>query len=394
MLPHRAEKLPRNVKLLAAASLVNDIASEMIFPLLPVFLTTVLQAGKAGLGLVEGAADTVAGLLKLFAGGWSDRWGGRKPFVIVGYGLSSLARPLIALAAASWHVLAARVVDRTGKGIRTAPRDALIADSTPPALRGRAFAFHRAMDHLGAVIGPLLATVFVYFRPDPDDLPLLFALTAIPSVAVVLVVVGLRDQPPAATPAARPTFVPTLRPFDANFRLYILALALFALGNSSDAFLLLRAQELGVGTLWLPTLWGLFHVVKSLGNLMVGPLVDRHGARPLILVGWTVYGWVYLAFAVAAEAWHAWAFFMCYAAFYALTESGEKALVAALVPAENRGLAYGWFNFAVGAATLPSNLAFGFIYEVLGALAAFGTSASLAVLAALLLLFVRVSPRR
>ncbi len=378
--------LPRNVKVLGGASLLNDIASEMIFPLLPTFLLTVLLGNRFYLGVIEGAADSVASLLKLWSGGRSDQAGRRKGFVLFGYALAAVTRPLIGVIVAPWQLLAVRVGDRIGKGVRTAPRDALIADSTGPSIRGRAFGFHRAMDHLGAALGPLLAAGFLWLWPD--HLRLLFLVTVLPGLLVVgLLVFGLRETP-TAEPAKEPLRL-TLRPFDRNFRLYLLALVVFTLGNSSDAFLLVRAVELGVPAVLLPVLWGAFHVVKSVGNLLLGRAVDRIGARPFLFLGWLVYAGVYLAFGLATTAWQAWAFFLAYALFYGLTKPAEKTLVASLVGSERKGLAYGWYNCAIGIATLPASLIFGALYQVSGALAAFGWGAALALVAVILLIGVQ-----
>jgi MFS family permease len=374
---------------LGAASLLNDIASEMIFPLLPSFLLTVLLGNRFYLGIIEGMADSVSSLLKLWSGGKSDQAGRRKGFVIFGYSLAAAARPLIGAVVAPWQLLVLRVGDRIGKGVRTSPRDAMIADSTDPSVRGRAFGFHRAMDHIGAAIGPLLATAFLWLWPEPlpSQLRLLFLLTLLPGLSVVgLLIFGLRE-PPGARPSYQRLQL-TLKPFDRNFRLYLLALVVFTLGNSSDAFLLVRAEQLGVPTVLLPVLWCAFHVVKSSSNLLVGGAVDRFGPRPFLFTGWLVYAGVYLAFGLATAEWHAWACFVSYAIFYGLTEPAEKTLVANLIDKERRGLAYGWYNFAIGIATFPSSLIFGAMYQVYGALVAFAWGAGLAFLAGVLLVGV------
>jgi MFS family permease len=245
---------------LGLASLLNDIASEMIFPLLPNFLITVLLGNRFYLGVIEGMADSAASFLKLWSGGRSDQAGRRKGFVVFGYSLAAVARPLIGVIHTPWQLLVLRVGDRIGKGVRTSPRDALIADSTDPQIRGRAFGFHRAMDHLGAAIGPLLAAGFLWLWPG--HLRMLFLVTLLPGLLViVLLVFGVRETPVTEPPQERLRL--TLQPFDRNFRLYLLALLVFTLGNSSDAFLLVRAGELGVPTAMLPVLWCVFHVVKS-----------------------------------------------------------------------------------------------------------------------------------
>jgi MFS family permease len=377
--------LPRNVKLLALASLLNDVASEMIFPLMPQFLLGVLGGNRFHLGIIEGFADSVSSLLKLWAGAWSDRAGRRKGFVVFGYALAAIARPLVGIATAPWHLFAARTADRVGKGIRTAPRDAMIAESTPAAMHGRAFGFHRAMDHLGAAIGPLVASAFLIVWPG--QLRWLFLLALVPGLIVVaLLALGLREQAPMG--ASREPLRLTLAPLDRRFRLYLIAILLFTLGNASDAFLLVRAGELGVPTALLPLLWCAFHVIKSSGNLLAGPMVDRLGPRRLILAGWLLYAAIYVAFGLASAAWHVWTVFLAYGLVYALTEPAEKALVAGLVGPQHKGLAFGWFHFVIGLAALPSSLLFGWLYEQYGALVAFGCGAGLALAAAAMLLLL------
>ncbi len=383
-------KLPRNVWLLGFASLINDIASEMIYPLLPQFLLGVLQGSKQYLGIIEGTAESLASLLKLFAGAWSERVGKRKNLAVAGYAIAALARPLIGLATVPWHAFALRLADRFGKGIRTAPRDALIADSTDETLRGRAFGFHRGMDHLGAALGPLVAMAFLWFWPG--HLRTLFILALIPGLAVVaLLVFGLRE-PPHAAPSAEKPLEWTLRPFNANFRIFLAALVLFTLGNSSDAFLLVRAGELGVPQHLLPLLWLAFHVVKSSGNMVGGALVDRAGPRMPLAAGWLVYAAIYVGFAIAASAWHVWTLFLGYGIYYALAEPAEKTLVAQLAGPQFKGLAFGWYNLAIGIGALPASVIFGILYQQLGPVAAFGSGAGLAIGALALLIFVR--PRR
>ena len=386
--PDSAKRLPRNVKLLGWASLLNDVASEMVVPLLPNFLldSKLLGGSKAWLGAIEGAADSASSLVKLGAGAWSDRVRSRKWFVLPGYAIAAVARPIIGLLTLPWQLLAVRMADRVGKGIRTSPRDAMIADSTAPEMRGWAFGFHRAMDHLGAVIGPLLAAAFLLWVSA--DLRTLFLWTLLPGLMVVgLLGFGLRERARAVNVGTKHAW--TLKPFGWNFRFYLLALVVFTLGNSSDMFLLVRAEEMGVARELLPLLWCVFHVAKSAGNMLAGRAVDRLGPRPMILAGWVVYAAVYLAFAVVSAAWQVWALFLVYALFYALTEPAEKTLVANLVGEEHRGLAYGWYHFAVGIATLPASLVFGWIYDTYGPAAAFGWGAGLATVSAAMLLAIR-----
>jgi MFS family permease len=373
------------VKSLGLVSLLTDASSEMIYPLLPAFLTGTLRAGPAFLGLVEGIAEAVASLLKIASGWLSDRLRRRKPLVVLGYVLSSCARPLVALAAAPWHVLAVRVADRVGKGTRGAPRDALIAEVTPPEDRGRAFGFNRAMDHAGAFAGPLLASAALALGAE---LRVVFALSALPALLAVLVVsLGVSEPEPSET--ARPKVagdaVPSA-PLPRGLRVYLGIVALFALGNSSDAFLLLRAQEAGVSLAAIPLLWALHHVVKSAASTHGGVLSDRLGRRAAIVMGWAVYALAYAGFAGATRAIAFWLLFAFYGLFHALTEGPERALVADLASGDARGRAFGLFHAVSGGMLLPASLLTGALWHTQGAAFALYTGAAIAALASLLLL--------
>lgn len=361
----------------------------MIYPLLPHFLLTVLMGNRLYLGLIEGIADSVASFVKLWSGDRSDVVGRRKSFIVFGYSMPALVRPVIGLAVAPWQLFAIRIVDRIGKGIRSSPRDALIADTTDQSIRGRAFGFHRAMDNLGAAIGPLLAALFLWFWPG--GLRTLFLLSVVPGLAVVvLLVFGLREKPASQPMGQRMQL--TLKPFDRNFKLYLLALVVFTLGNSSDAFLLVRAGEIGVSTVLLPLLWCACHVAKSASSIFLGSAVDRFGARASLLLGWLSFVLVYLAFGSATSVWQIWVYFIGYGLVCGLIEPAERALVAHLVGSERKGLAYGWYNFAIGIATLPSSFIFGGLYQYWGPVAAFFWGASMAFLATIVLLGVATKP--
>jgi MFS family permease len=376
--PSKATRLGRNVLALSAVSLFTDMASEMTYPLLPVFLSTVLGASATAVGGIEGAAESTAALLKLASGWWSDRVARRKPLVLAGYAIASAIRPLIGLARAVPQVLAIRVADRIGKGIRSSPRDALIADSVDASIRGRAFGFQRAADHAGAVLGPLIA--FALLRWGGLELRTIFLLTAIPgALAVATLLLGVREVP-RSKPAAEK--VDLKAPLGRRFWAYLGVLLLFTLGNSTDAFLLLRAGELGIAPALVPILWALLHVVKSLSSTPGGILSDRLGRRPLILAGWLVYAAVYFAFGRAQAEWQAWALFAVYGVYFGLTEGVEKALVADLVAPERRGAAFGWYNLAIGLGALPASLLFGAIWDRWGSTAAFDFGALLALAAA------------
>lgn len=381
--------LPRTVKALGFVSLLTDASSEMIYPLLPSFVTGTLKAGPAFLGLIEGVAETTASFFKLGSGILSDRFKARKPLVIVGYTVSSTVRPLVGLASAAWHVLAIRFSDRVGKGIRSSPRDALIAAVTDPSDRGRAFGFHRSMDHLGAVIGPLLASALLY---SGVSLRGVFLIAAVPGFAsIVALVRGVREEPVHATPG--PARAGSGRaPLGAAMSRYLFVVGLFTLGNSSDAFLLLRAQSIGVTTAALPLLWSFHHVVKSSLSTLGGTLSDRLGRRGTIAIGWAVYALAYVGFALATRPFHAWALFAVYGVFFALTEGAERALVADFSAPENRGRAFGLFHGVVGILSLPASLITGVLWQRFGGATALLAGAALAAVAAALLLLAVQAP--
>ncbi|NJD68592.1 MAG: MFS transporter [candidate division NC10 bacterium] len=384
--------LTRNVVALGLVSLLTDVSSEMIYPLLPLFLTSVLGAGQTFVGLVEGIAESAASLTKLGSGWLSDRLGRRKGLVVVGYALSSVARPLVALALAPWHVLMVRFTDRLGKGLRTPPRDALIAASTDVAIRGRAYGFHRSMDHLGAVGGPALAYGLLLLLDD--RLRILFLLAAIPGILSVLILM-LRVSEAQAASATAPKAMPRTGRPDGQLTRFLLVVTLFTLGNSSDAFLLLRAQEVGVAAIHLPLLWMFFSLVKAATGLPGGILSDLRGPRGAIIAGWLGYALAYLGFGVADQPWQIWVLLGFYGLYFGLTEGGERALIADLVPPERRASAFGLFHACIGIAALPSSLLMGYLYQTFGAGPAFTVGAALAGLSApLLLLLLRpVTPR-
>ena len=377
-------RLGRNIIALGAVSFFTDASSEMIYPLLPLFITSTLGASAVFVGAIEGAADSVSALLKLASGWLSDRTKRRKPLVVAGYTLASAVRPLVAMAQSATQVLLIRVTDRVGKGIRGAPRDALIADSVDPPLRGRAFGFQRAADHAGAVVGPLI--VYLLLSQRNVEIRTIFWLAAIPAaLAVFTLIVGVREvarvTPSAPLAPLAPSAPSAL--LGSRFFAYLAVLLLFTLGNSTDAFLLLRASELGIGTALLPVLWAMLHLTKSASSTPGGILSDRHGRKPVIVAGWIVYALVYLMFGHASNAWHIWALFAVYGLYFGLTEGAERALVADLVPASRRGAAFGWYNLAIAAGALPASIIFGAIYDRFGAATAFTVGAAAALLASI-----------
>jgi MFS family permease len=386
-------KLPRPVWLLSWTSFFTDTASEAVYPLMPIFLVKAIGASAFSIGVIEGAAEAVNSVLRIVSGQMSDRWRTRKPFVLAGYTLSSAVRPLVAFATAWPQVLAVRLLDRVGKGVRGAPRDALLAAYSDPASRGYVFGLHRAMDHAGAVVGPLLATLFLYF--SPEDYRTLFMLTVIPGMIAVLMLVPVREpsdeaQGKVSAEAAAPAGA---QPLGRTFYKYMGVLAVFALGNSTDAFLLLKLGDAGVPTVWIPALWAALHVVKASTSPFGGLLADYFDRRRVIIAGWIVYGAVYFAFARVTSLPGVIAVFLIYGLFYALTEGGEKAIVADLAPPQSRGLAFGWYNAVVGIGALTASLVFGFIWKQWSAAAAFYTGAGLALIAAALLARLRLPGR-
>ena len=384
----KKSRLPAIVIWFGVVSLLTDVGTEMIYPLLPLFLADVLHAPRTFIGVVEGAAEATASLLKLVSGRFSDRLRRRKPLTVAGYGLSSLVRPLVGLALQPWHVLATRVVDRVGKGLRGSPRDALLADATRPEERGRAYGFHQAMDNAGALIGPLLATALIALGLG---LRKVFLLAAVPgALAMATLVFGVREEPIAHPTARKPTDSAPKQPLGSTLHRYFVAVALFGLGNSSDAFLLLRAQQVGVAVALVPLLWMAHNGTKAALSTWGGALSDRIGRRRVIVAGWLLYAVTYLAFGFASRPWQIWALFIVYGLYYSLVEGAEKALVAELTPTGARGRAFGWFNAVVGLAALPASLAFGALADYAGARVAFTASATLAALASLwLVLAVR-----
>ena len=385
-----SQRLRPQVILLGIVSLLNDSASEMIYPLLPVFLMSTLGATPLIVGMIEGSADALASILKLAAGAMSDRLPRRKPLIVIGYALAALSRGWIAVASRWPSVLAARLLDRTGKGIRSAPRDAMIADVTPEESRGKAFGFHRALDHTGAVVGPLLALLFL----DALHVPLrkIFLIAVIPgAIAVVLLLLFLREERRAARrDDARPAGGTPALPF----WLALSAISLFALANSSDVYLILQAHAAGVATALLPALWAAHHVIKALFSTSAGSRSDTAGRRKLLVAGWLSYAVIYFIFPFAHNTAFFFALFVAYAVPFTLSEGAERAWISDLVPAEIRGKSFGIYYLASGLFVLAGTALFGLLYEHVSPRAAFFTGAGLAVAAAAVVIVSAPSPRR
>jgi MFS family permease len=377
-------RLPVTVLLLGLTSFFTDIGTEMIFPLMPVFLVETLGAGPTYVGFIEGAADMVASFLKLGAGLIADATKRRKPLVLFGYALASAARPFVSIATRPWHVLAVRISDRVGKGVRSSPRDALIADAAGDRA-GQAFGFHQAMDNAGAVIGPLLATALLALGAP---MRAIFAAAVLPGVVATALVASIREPTPAPPEPARasaPAAVAAVERAPAETRkvlgAYLAVLAVFCLGNSSDAFLLLRARSLGLTREAIPILWSTLNLSKVVWAYLGGNLADRLPRARVIAGGWLVFAGVYFGLGAATRPWQVWALFVVYGVFYGLTEPVEKALVKDLVPAAARGRAYGMYNFVVGAAALPAGLLTGALWRAVGPAAALDVGAAMALAA-------------
>jgi len=429
------KRIPQAVIMLGIVSLLTDAASEMIYPLVPVYIAA-LGSGAIALGIIEGVAETTASMLKLISGVLSDKIGKRKLLVLIGYSISSIIRPLTGIVTSAWEIIIIRMFDRVGKGIRTAPRDALIASSVDEDIRGKSYGFHRAMDHTGAVIGPVMAIIillilFLGFGMKDSLLALrwTFILAIIPGLlAVLTIVLFVKESAPKIGNKKHLDF--SIKKFDKNFRNYLLIMILFTLGNSSDAFLLFRVQEAihksgavvdmvasitplqhlvsnfgdaesqskVINILFLPLVWAFFHVIKVLFSTPLGALSDRIGRKIVINIGWGIYAFVYILFALLVflpsdlQVVATFILFAVYALFYAFTEGAEKAFVADLVSDEKRGTAFGLFNFSIGMGALPASVIFGFLYTFFdvrlpgfGGTIAFGFGGAIAIISMILL---------
>jgi len=373
-------RLHPNIWVVTATSFLTDISSEMIVYLIPLFLANILGVRTAVIGLIDGIAETTASLLKIYSGALSDRLGKRKGLAVLGYGLSTIAKPFLYFANTWGWVLGVRFADRTGKGIRTAPRDALVAASTDEKSRGLAFGLHRAGDTAGAFIGIGIAALIIWLtQANASLLSVATFRTAVlvsilPAVlAVVVLALGAKDVTVASGGGEKMRL--SLKGMDARFKAFLLVVILFTLGNSSDSFIILRAQERGLSVLQTMFMLMTFTAIYTLLSGPLGALSDKIGRRRLIIGGWLAYGLVYLGFAFSQAGWHIWALFGLYGVYYAATEGTAKALVADLVPDAQRGTAYGLFNAAIGLTALPASVIAGLLWQGVGAWTGFGASA-------------------
>jgi MFS family permease len=375
-----------NVFFLGVVSLLTDVSTEMIFTLVPLFLRNVLMAPFTIVGLVGGVSESTDAIFRILSGWFSDRVRKRKLLAVLGYSISTLAKPFMYLATSWGSVLAIKLGDRLGKGIRTSPRDALVADSVAAEERGRGFGLHRAMDTTGAVLGLAIAAVIIYLvqggglKLSPETYKWLVVVGVVPAVLAILVLLFfVHERKPS--PGARQLPRIRLASFAPRFKLFLFIMAVFTLGNSSDFFVILRAQNLGSSVIYVVLMLVLFNITYAVTSLPAGVLSDRLGRRRIIAVGWLIYGLVYLGFALASELWQVWLLFACYGVYYGMVEGVARAFVADLVPEEKRGTAYGLYHGVVGITLLPASLIAGWLWQAYSPAAPFFLGAALAFVA-------------
>jgi len=381
-----------NVFFLGIVSLLTDVSSEMIFTLVPLFLRNVLRAPFTVIGLIGGLSESVDAIFRIFSGWISDRIGKRKSLAVLGYSISTIAKPFMYLASTWGAVLGVRFSDRVGKGIRTSPRDALVADSVSARERGKGFGLHRAMDTLGAVIGLAIAAVIIYLvqggglKLTLETYQWLVLVGVIPAVLAVLVLLILVREPrrkPSPSDINSQVSFKRAGGFDTRFKVFLAIMALFTLGNSSDFFVILRAQNLEAPLIYVVLMLVLFNATYAVTSLPAGMLSDKLGRRRVITLGWFIYALVYLGFAIASSLWQVWLLFACYGIYYGIVEGVARAFVADLVTEEKRGTAYGLYHGVVGLTLLPASLIAGWMWETINPAAPFYFGAALAFLAML-----------
>ncbi len=422
--PGKIWNLDRNVFWAGVSSFFMDVSSEMVYSLIPVFLSSVLGVNKSLIGVIEGIAETTASMLKMVAGWLSDRLGRRKPLMVFGYSISTLSRPLLALAGSWGMVLGSRFVDRFGKGVRTAPRDAIVADSCDKRELGRSFGYHRAMDQFGAVVGPAVAFMVLALRPGAYRT--VFWISLVPGVLCVLVIVlfihdrarrreptatdangaGYRITdhqaaedtgetcPPAATTGDSAGRWERLKRLRGPLLAYLLVTAVFSLGNSSDAFLILRAADLGVAAVLIPVLYLMFNLIYSALSIPAGLVADRIGRRKVALVGFVLFAGAYAWMALAGSEAAAWGSFAVYGVYMGIADGNGRALLAEFSSGERHGTAFGAYHMVVGLAALPASIIAGLLYDHVSAAAPFWVGAGAAALAGILMLALVPEPRR
>jgi MFS family permease len=382
----------RNVFVAGLVSFFMDVSSEMIYPLVPLFLANVLGVNKSVIGLIEGIAESTASLLKVFSGWFSDRIGNRKWLMAAGYGISTLSRPIVALATGWQHVMGSRFMDRFGKGVRTAPRDAIIAESSEKTHLGRAFGFHRSMDTMGAVVGPAIA--FFLLGIFSNNYRIVFWLSMIPGVIAVLLIIFFIKEKKKVFPAHEERPKLTLKHFDWRFKFFVAIATIFAIGNSSDVFLILRAQQTGIPTVLIPVVYLLFNLVYSISAIPAGIAADKFGRKRVILLGFVLFAILYYGFAVARDTSAIWALFAFYGLFMGLTEGIQKAFLATIIPQDFKATAFGIYNTAVGLAMFPASFIGGWLWDHVSPSATFFFGAITASLSTILFVIFIAAIRR
>ena len=388
------KSIPKTVFQLGLVSLFNDLAKEMIYPVVPLFLTLMLGAGPVALGLVESVAEATSSVLKVFSGASADRWGRRKPFLLWGYSVSGLFRPMIALVQTWPAVLLFRFLDRMGKGLRSAPQDALIADVTNPSNLGASYGFHLAMDNAGQLLGPFVAALMV-MPALGFSFQAIILWSIVPGIAAWLVLFWVKDKPTKkAVKKESKTLLQDWKKLGMDFKALLGVLVLFTLGNSTDAFLIVRLSQLGLSSSLIFALWGLNGGVRMLSSYYGGILSDRFGRKPVMVTGWLYYALIYLAFGLVNQKGIAVFVFLAYGLYYGLCEPSEKAFIGDLAPKTLRGTAFGFYYLVTGLGALPASLLFGFVGQHWGYPLAFDLGAAFAGVASLLLFFVKGSVSR
>jgi len=376
--------LPRTVWLIGLISFLNDAASEMVYPLLPLYLVTVLMAGPKALGIIEGIAEATSSIFKLVSGVIVDRTKKAKPWIVLGYTLAGLSRPLIAFANSWLWIIAIRFTDRIGKGLRSSPRDALLAETVPKNQRGLTYGLHRSMDNGGAVVGPLIAAFLLSQGVPMKDI---FLWALLPAVIAIVLALSIWE-PSREVHSDQYQFKWSLKEMPANFKRYLWVAGIFALGNSSDMFLLLRARELGVPQEQIPLLWAAISLITATLATPLSAYSDRFGRKGFILIAWFAFAFFYICMGLPSiSVYQVFALFAVYGVFKAATEGVEKALVADLAPKGATGTAFGWFNLINGLMLLPASFIFGSLYESASPFYAFLFSGGCALLAFLLMAF-------
>ncbi|WP_378540854.1 MFS transporter [Neobacillus cucumis] len=379
------------ILVLGIVSLMTDLSSQMIVPILPLYLTSILHVQVGTLGIIEGIAESTASILKFFSGWMSDRFGKRKWLMVGGYGLSNLIKPFFALSSTWGQVLFIRFADRIGKGIRTSPRDAILADTTTKEERGKAFGFRRSMDTLGAALGPLVT--YMILTLWNGSYQSVFWFSAIPGlVATLLLIFFLKDKRNQKTPPSSVKRLPKIsfKGLHPRFVWFTLITLLFTIGNFSDAFLILRAKDVGMAAAYIPLTYFAYNIVTSIFSTPFGMISDRIGRRPVLITGYLMFALIYLGFGLVHTVSGIWVLFFVYGVYYATTEGIQKAYVSDMVPEGQRGMALGTFNALIGIAALPASVMAGFLWQSFGAFTAFGVSSILAIISALLMLIFRI----